>query len=184
MQATPDIDAKRLQLLKDAVPKLSRVAFLGLKSDWDNVNGQAVRAGARKLGVTLVLAEHTRTNYADALASIDKDRPDAVFVPIQPASYANRKVIFDFMLAHKLPASYPWRQFVDAGGLMSYGANLPDLFRRAAGYVDRILKGAKPGDLPIEQASKFELVLNLKAAKAIGLELPPLLIAQAEEVVE
>jgi ABC-type uncharacterized transport system substrate-binding protein len=85
------------------------------------------------------------------------------------------------MLAHNLPATYPWRQFVDAGGLMSYGANLPDLYRRAAGYVDRILKGAKPGDLPIEQASKFEL---LKAAKAIGLEVPPLLIAQAQDVIE
>jgi putative ABC transport system substrate-binding protein len=123
----------------------------------------------------------TRNRKGEATGK--KDRPDAVFVPIQPASYANRKLIFDFLLAHKLPATYPWRQFVDAGGLMSYGANLPDLYRRAAGYVDKILKGAKPADLPIQQATRFELVLSLRAAKAIGIELPPILIAQADQVI-
>ena len=112
-------------------------------------------------------------------------RADAVTVLISAVFFRERSRLVDLAAnKHRLPAVYPWREFVDAGGLMSYGPNLADLFRRAATYVDKILKGAKPADLPVEQPTKFELVINLKTAKALGLEVPPLLIAQADEVIE
>ena len=119
MQATPEIDTKRLQLLKDAVPGMTRVAFLGLRTDWDNTNGKALRAAAARIGVTLCWQSTRAPDYANAFASMDRDRPDALFVAIEPASYANRRRIFDFVTDRRIPASYAWRQFVDEGGLMS-----------------------------------------------------------------
>lgn len=113
-----------------------------------------------------------------------KERPDALFVAIQPASAAHSREIFDFIMKGRIPATYPWREFVTSGGLMSYGTSVTDLYRRAAGYVDQILKGSKAGDLPVQQPTKFELVINLRAAKAIGLELSPVLLGQADELVE
>jgi len=182
MEAAPEIDGKRL--LKEAAPYISRLAFLGLKSDWDHPNGEAIRVAAQSLGMRVELAEHTRTNYADALASIERDRVDALFVAIQPASFAKRQLIINFALQHRLPCTYPWREFVDDGGFMSYGASLMELFRRSAGYTDKILKGTKPDDLPVEQPTKFELVINLKTAMALGLTVPPSLLARADEVIE
>jgi putative ABC transport system substrate-binding protein len=143
-----------------------------------------VQTAARTLGLTLTLVEHTRTDYVDAFSGLARNPPDAVFVAIQPASYFNRQAILEFADKHRLPATYPGREFVDDGGLMSYGVNLTDLFRRAAGYVNRILKGTPPGDLPVEQASRFELAINLKTAKALGIEVPPSLLAGADEVIE
>jgi len=184
-QAGPEIDAKRLQFLKEAAPNITNVAFLGTKLDWENsINTKPLREAAQSLGLGMFLAEHTFTDYTGAFALMAKERPDALFVPIQPASAAHAREIFDFVLEHRIPASYPWREFVTQGGLMSYGTSVSDLYRRAAGYVDQILKGAKAGDLPVQQPTKFELVINLRAAKSIGLELSPLVVGQADELIE
>ena len=180
----PEFGAKQLQLLKEALPDASRVAFFGLASDWESDEGKAVRAGARTVGVTLAHAEHTPIHYGDAFARITQDRPNALFVARNSANYANRQLIASFAVEHRMPGMYPSREFVAAGGLMSYGVSLPDLFRRAAGYVDKILKGAKPADLPVEQPTKFELVINVKAAKELGITIPPTLLARADEVIE
>jgi ABC-type uncharacterized transport system substrate-binding protein len=178
----PEFEAKRLQLLIQAAPTKSRIAFLGTRSDWEATNGLAIREVASKLGVTLIPALHTLTNYEDALAFIEKENAEALFVAPQPAP--NQKLIVDFAFRHRMPAMYPWRQYVTDGGLMSYGIDLIDQYRRVAGYVDRILKGEKPGELPIQQPTKFELVINLKTAKTLGLELPAPILAQAGEVIE
>jgi putative ABC transport system substrate-binding protein len=173
-----------MQLLKEIVPEASRVAYLIVADDWDSDEGKAVRAAVRTMGVTLVHARHTPVHYADAFALISRERPHALFVARNPANYANRQLIADFAIEHRMPSMYPWREFVEAGGLISYGVSLPDLYRRAAGYVDKILKGAKPADLPIEQPTKFELVINLKTAKMLGITVPPSLLARADEVIE
>jgi putative ABC transport system substrate-binding protein len=177
-------EGKRLQLLKEAFPEITRVAFLGLKSDLEAPSGHATQVAASTLGLTLVHVEHSRTDYTEAFSHMAREPPDALFVSIQPASYNKRQLIFDFARKHGLPASYPWREFVVDGGLMSYGPSISDLFRRAAGYVDKILKGAAPADLPVEQATKFELVINLRTAKDLGLTVPPTLLAIADEVIE
>jgi len=181
--AGPELQGKRLELLKDALPKISRVAFLGMKADWESAEGKSVQAAARALGITLIHAEHTPNQYAAAFALIKRERPHALFVAQSPITFANRHRIGDFAVTSRLPGSYPFRELVEAGGLMSYGVSIPDLFRRAAGYVDRILKGAKPGDLPVEQPTKFELVVNLKTAKALGLTIPPSILIRADEVI-
>ena len=182
----PEFEAKRLQLLKEALPEVTLVAYLALKSDWESLEGKHIRAAAPKLSVALVHAEPTLggSTYLDVFASIVRDRPHALFVATNPMNYANRQIIADFATEHRLPGMYPYREFVEAGGLMSYGASLPDLYRRAAGHVDKILKGAKPADLPVEQPTKFEMVINARTAKALALTIPPLLLAQADEVIE
>src|SRR5262249_28473506 len=129
-------------------------------------------------------AEATRTNYSEALALIAKERPDGFIVAQNPASWFNRHTIIAFALQHRIPAMFQDREAVDDGGLMSYSVNYQDLWRRAAGYIDRIFKGEKPGELPIQQPTKFELVINLKTAKAIGIDVPPLVLAQADVVIE
>jgi putative tryptophan/tyrosine transport system substrate-binding protein len=184
VHAGPEIEAKRLYLLKEAVPEATRIAFLALKSVWESLDSSSVRAAAQRLGVTLLLAEHTPTHYADAFALITRGQTDALFVARQGANFANRQLIADFAFAHRIPSISPYRESVTAGGLMSYGASNPDLFRRAAAYVDKILKGARPNDLPIEQPTRFQLAINGVTAKALGLTIPPLLLAQADEVIE
>jgi putative tryptophan/tyrosine transport system substrate-binding protein len=184
VHAGPDIEAKRLHLLKEAVPNATLVAFLALKSVWESLDGSSVRAAAEKLGVTLLHAEHTPAHYGDAFALITRERPHALFVARQGANFANRKLIAEFAFARRMPSISPYRESVADGGLMSYGASNPDLFRRAAAYVDKILKGAKPEDLPIEQPTKFQLAINGVTAKALGLTIPPLLLAQADEFIE
>ncbi len=182
----PEIDAKRLQLLREMLPGVSRVAYLSSKEDkeWESPRGQSVRTAAQALGVTLVLAEFTPRQYTDAFTLISRARAEALFVSRSPSAYADRALIVDFATRARLPSMFGFREPVVLGGLMSYGANLDDILRRAAGYVDKILKGAKPADLPVEQPTKFELVINLKTAKALGLTIPPLLLLQATEVIE
>jgi putative ABC transport system substrate-binding protein len=180
----PEFEVKRLQLLKEALPKAARVAYLGLKSDWESLERRSIRAAGSTLNVTLVHAEQSTTNYFAAFDSITRERPHALFVAANPMNYANRQTIAAFATEQKIPGVYPFREIVEAGGLMSYGVNLDDLFSRAAGYVDKILKGAKPADLPVQQPTKFELVINLKTAKALGLTVPPTLLARADEVIE
>jgi putative ABC transport system substrate-binding protein len=182
--AGPEIQGKRLELLKGAVPRASRVAFLGTKKLWDVVYETSIKAGAQALGLTVFLAEHTPTEYTDAFTLISRERPDALFVAPSSENYAQRRLIVDFATSNRLPSVHAFREAVEVGGLMSYGVNVGDLFRRAAGYVDRILKGAKPGDLPIAQPTAFELVINLKTAKALGLTIPPSLLARADQVIE
>jgi putative ABC transport system substrate-binding protein len=122
--------------------------------------------------------------FESAFAAATKEHPGALFVLFDPLLFANRTRIADFANANRLPAMTPHREYAESGILMSYGANLPDMFRRAAGYVDKILKGAKPGDLPVEQPTTFELIINLKAAKALGLTIPSTLLFQADEVIQ
>ena len=179
-----EFEVKRLQLLKEAVPGAVRVAFLGARYAWERADTARVRAAAEGMGVRLAHVEHGPTDVEDARASIRRDRPDAIFVPRHSAAFANRQAIAELAIEERLPGISPFREFAEAGGLMSYGTDIPALFRRAAGHVDKILKGAKPADLPIEQPTKFELVLNLKAAKALGLTVPPSLLLLAEEVIE
>jgi putative ABC transport system substrate-binding protein len=152
------------------LPGVFRVAYLGSKErkDWELAYGKSVRAAAQALGVTLVLAGHTLHEYTDAFARISRGRAEALFVSPSPTAYADRALIVDFATRTRLPSSFAFREPVELGGLMSYGVNLADNYRRAAGYVDKILKGAKPADLPVEQPTKFELAINLKTAKALG----------------
>ena len=180
----PELSAKRLQLLKEALPKISRVALLGLKSDWEDPSGRSVQAAAQALGLTLFLAEHTPTQYADAFNLVSRERPGALFVSGAPPNYVNRRLIVDFATRHRLPSIHAFREAVELGGLMAYGADSGDLFRRAAGYVDKILRGAKPADLPVEQPTKFELVMNLKTAKALGLKIPQTFLLRVDQAIE
>jgi putative ABC transport system substrate-binding protein len=176
------LNGKRLQLLKEAAPKISRVAFLGQSSrPSDRRWHPDTEAAAHALGLTLIwVGADTREEFEAEFAAIAKDRADALYVDATNVNYANLRPITEFAAKLRLPTIYPFREGPEAGGLISYGSNLADLFRRAATFVDKILKGAKPGDLPIEQPTKFELVINLQTAKALGLAIPPSLRLQAE----
>lgn len=185
-QPGPEIDAKRLELLKAAAPDAARIAFLASKEEasWENLAGRAVRAAAPALGVTLLAIEAEQGRYEEPFARIAAMRADALYVARSANAYARRSLIIDLANRRRLPASFDYRDWVEAGGLMSYGANPADNFRRAAGYVDRILRGAKPADLPVEQPTRFELVLNVRTARTIGLSIPPSLRLRADEVIE
>ena len=185
----PELVGKCLELLKQAVPGVSRVAVLwqpgalGERTEKDMLNGADV--AARALGVRLQFVEaRGPENFDRVFSEMTRARAGALTVLGSVMFVNERRRLVDLAAKNRLPAVYAQREFVDAGGLMSYGANVADLSRRAATYVDKILKGAKPADLPVEQPTKFELVINLKAAKALGLEVPPLLIARADEVIE
>jgi putative tryptophan/tyrosine transport system substrate-binding protein len=182
--AGPEIEGKRVELLKEALPKIRRVAFLGTKLDWEDPFGKSAQAAALALRITLLHAEHTPDNYTDAFARIVREHPDALLVPNTTSNFARRRLIVDFATKGRLPGMYYVRNFTEAGGLMSYGPDFRDEFRRVAVYVDGILKGAKPGDLPVEQPTKFELVINLKTAKALGLTIPSSLLGRADQVIE
>jgi putative tryptophan/tyrosine transport system substrate-binding protein len=144
-------------------------------------NGEAA---ARKLGIFLLPAEHTPADYTGAFALIAREQPDALMVGASAVNVANRHLIVEFARRQRLPAMYATREFVGIGGLISYGVDFHDLFRRAAGYVDKILRGVKPADLPVEQPTKFALVINLKTAKSLGLNMPDKLLSLADEVIE
>jgi putative ABC transport system substrate-binding protein len=182
---SPDLTGKRLELLKEVVPALLRVAVL-----WNpNQPGQPIafkdmQAAAQALKVILISMEaRNREEIEKVLSGAGKERPQALFELPDPLIFVNRKLITEFAAKHRLPAMYSFREYVDAGGLMSYGTSFPGLFHRAATYVDKILKGAKPADLPVEQPTKFELIINLKAAKQIGLTIPSSVLARADRVI-
>jgi putative ABC transport system substrate-binding protein len=184
-----DLVGKWLELLKQAVPGLKRVAFLWqpgyLPESAEKDVRQRAEAAAQALGVRLQFVEARRPEDFDrAFAEMTRARVDAVIVWGGVLFIFERKRIAELAATNRLPASYPMSEFVDVGGLISYAPNIADNFRRTAAYVDRILKGAKPADLPVEQSSKLELVINLKTAKALGLTLPPSLLQRADRVVE
>jgi putative tryptophan/tyrosine transport system substrate-binding protein len=183
MNVGSEIPGKQLQLLKELLPRLSRVAFLHSKEQVAEgmQNGEPA---ARKLGITLLPAEHTPTDYTDAFAYIAREQPDALVVSASVVNVANRHLIVEFVAQRRLPAMYATREFINIGGLICYGVDHHDLFRRAAGYVDKILRGANPADLPVEQPVKFALVINLKTAKALGIDVPDKMLALADEVIE
>jgi len=182
-----ELGGKRLELFKEAVPKLARVAVLYNPATAGTVREvkEALPVAARPLGLTLRSWE---LRDADAIekvfAALKKDPPDGLYVPSGLLMRANVKRIASFALKSRLPSMYSNRQAVDAGGLMSYGADIADNYRRVAYFVDRILKGAKPADLPVEQPTKFEFIINLKAAKQIGLTIPPNVLARADKVIK
>jgi putative tryptophan/tyrosine transport system substrate-binding protein len=181
-----DLIGKRLQLLQELLPRFARVAYLTDPTEpYSPIYSSEVEAAAKKLGITQVLpVEVSATEqFASAFAKLERDGPDAILIEPNSINFANRKRLADFLLEHKLPGVYGERNFMDRG-LMSYGPNISDHFRRAAVHVDKILKGAKPADLPIEHPTKFELIINLKAAKELGLAVPPTLLARADEVIE
>jgi putative ABC transport system substrate-binding protein len=170
-------------LLKELLPRISRVAFLHSKEQ-EAEGVQSGETAADKLGITLLPAEHTPTDYTSAFALIMREHPDALVVSASAVNVANRHLIVEFAAQRRLPAMYATREFVNIGGLISYGVDFHDLFRRAAGYVDKILRGAKPDDLAIEQPTKFALAINLRTVKALDLDVPDKLLALADEVIE
>jgi putative ABC transport system substrate-binding protein len=181
-----ELSAKRLGLLKEAVPDATRVAVLLDPTFPDS--GPAVKrleGAAQVLGVQLRIQEvRDPSEFEKVFATMSNERTGALMVQTDPVLYTYRRRIVELVAKSRLPAMYAMREYMDAGGLMFYGASLPDMHRRAAVYVDKILKGAKPGDLPIEQATKFELVINLKTAKALGLTIPQSLLLRADRVIE
>ena len=181
----PEINGKRLELLKEIVPRLSRVAVLG--SSTTPGNPQALRETELAAGVFGVRIQYLDVrgpkDIETAFKAASTGRPDVLLVLASPVFVLQRTQIADLAVKSRLPAIYDRQEFVDDAGLMSYGTNFPDLYRRAATYVDKILKGAKPADLPVEQPTKFELVINLKAAKQIGLTIPPNVLARADRVI-
>jgi putative ABC transport system substrate-binding protein len=180
-----ELGGKRLELLKEAVPKLARVAVLHDPANRNHVlELKEVQTAARPLGLTVRSWEvRAADGFEKAFTALNKQRPDGLYVPGGPLIRANEKRIVGFALKSRLPSVYTRREAVDAGGLMSYGADLADIYRRVAYYVDRILKGAKPADLPVEQPTKFEFVINLNTAKQIGVIIPPDVLARATRII-
>jgi putative tryptophan/tyrosine transport system substrate-binding protein len=181
-----ELEGKRLQLLKEVVPGLSRVAILfNPTNHYMPLALQSARKGAQTLDVTLASYEvYDTASLNGAFVTLTKDRPDGLLVPGDPFLVSQRSRIAQFAIENKLPSVYTFRKYIEAGGLIAYTPNFDDLFRRAATYVDKILKGAKPGELPIEQSTKFRLVINFKTARTIGVIVPPTLVARADEVIE
>jgi putative ABC transport system substrate-binding protein len=182
----PDLEGKRLELLREVVPRLSSVAFfLNPANAFHTVSVRQALAAAQALQIRLLPQEVRKAEDLDAaFATIVKEKPDALLILADRVFLHDRQRMMDFATQQKLPSVNAYRELVEAGGLMSYGPSYEDMHRRAAIYVDKILKGAKPGELAIEQPAKFNLLLNLKAAKALGLAVPPTLLARADEVIE
>ena len=182
----PETSGKLLELLREAVPGVSRIAILAnLTNPGKALELKALSDQAQTLGVTLQSVEVPSPTTLDAAFSANgRTHPEALITLVDAVTLSQRLRIVEFAATHRVPAIYQVREFTDAGGLMSYGLNMPGMFRRTAIYVDRILKGTKPADLPVEQATMFELVINLKAAKALGLTIPPVLLRQADQLIE
>jgi putative ABC transport system substrate-binding protein len=181
----PDLDVKRLEFLKQAVPKLSRIALLYNSTDPGGAGHvEITRDTAQSLGFQIrPVAVRSAAEFESAFADIARDRPDALLVVTDPMVFANREKIVQFTIQQKLPTIFEFKAFADLGGVMSYVPNMAEMWRRAAYYADRILKGAKPADLPIEQPTKFELIINAKTANAFGLAMPQALLLRADVVI-
>jgi putative ABC transport system substrate-binding protein len=181
-----DLHSKRVELMREMVPGIARIAVL---FDLGNPNltrsREEIETGGRSLGIQpQFLNVRKPQDIGPAFDDAAGQHAEALLVGLDTLTQANAKLIVELAAKHRLPALYTSREFVDLGGLISFGVSYPDLYRRAATYVDKILKGTKPADLPVEQPTKFELVINLKTAKALGLTVPPMLLARADEVIE
>ena len=179
-----ELNAKRLELLKEAVPRASRIAAL-----WDSGSGrfhlQGLQAAARSLGVELQILEVGQPDdFTRAFKAAKDGRAQGLDVLASPFLHAYRETIIDLAAKNRLPAIYQWRETAEAGGLLSYGPRLPDVMRQCAVYLGRVLKGAKPADLPVEQPTRFELVINMKTAKALGVTVPRSILVRADHVIQ
>jgi putative tryptophan/tyrosine transport system substrate-binding protein len=182
--ASAEVAGKRLQLLKEVVPRASRIAVL-ISPLGDPVR-EALTKAAKPLGIRLqfIVAPERAQDLESAFAAMTTDRAEALYVDLNPRTGNMAQAIVDLAARHRLPAIYETKGFVDAGGLVAYGPSVPDMYRRAAGYVDRIFKGAKPTDLPVQQPTKFNMTNNLKTARALGLAIPQVLLLRADELIE
>jgi putative ABC transport system substrate-binding protein len=182
----PELEGKRLELLRELIPNLSHVAVLSNPLNPFHVAALKQAHVAAELLRMRVQSVEVRTSeeIEGALAAIVSERPGALLILADRIFLHNRKRLMDFAMQNRIPGVYAYRELVEAGGLMSFGPNYADMHRRAATYVDKILKGSKPADLPVEQPTKFELFINVKTAKALGLTIPPTLLARADEVIE
>jgi putative tryptophan/tyrosine transport system substrate-binding protein len=179
--------AKRLQILKEAIPSATKVAFLGMREGWEGSSGQHLRDAGAQLGISLVFILPQEGNAAEierVFGGIEQQRPDAVLVSGEGDLYAHRQLIAALAEKKRLPMMCPYRDYVEAGALIGYAVDLAELLKRMADDVHQILKGAKPGDIPIYQPTKFELLINMKTAKALDLTLPAPLLARADQVLE
>jgi ABC-type uncharacterized transport system substrate-binding protein len=188
---TTQLDAKRLEILKEALPTITTVALLwnpgSAAYNASNLADQrrGMEAAAQAVGVRLGMLEARDLRGIDTVfRTIQREDPGALLVGSDAIFTTGRQRIVELATQLRIPSMYGWREFVEVGGFMSYGTSLPDLYRRAATYVDKILKGAKPADLPVEQPTKFELVINLKTAKELGLKIPPPVLGRADQVIE
>jgi putative ABC transport system substrate-binding protein len=187
LDAGIEIWGKRLEILKEAVPSTAKAAFLGMRDGWEGSFGQFLRDAGGRLGISLISMlpqQGTSSEIERVFAEMGQQRPDAVLVSGEGDLYAHRQLIAELAQKNRLPAICPYRDYVDAGVLMGYTVDLAELLRRMADDVHKILHGAKPGDIPIYQATKFQLLINLKTAKALSLTLPPALLARADEMIE
>ena len=180
-----ELEVKRLQVLKDLIPNLQRLAVMANAGNPALRGGiSAVQQAAQSSGLTIEIVQLRGNDFDKAFAELRQARPDAVLVLADPVLLDHARDIVAFISTQRLIAMYAYRDFAQIGGLLSYGTNYHELFRRAAGYVDGILNGANPGDLPVQQADRFELVINLKTAKEFGLQLPATVLALVDEVIE
>ena len=181
-----DLMGKRTELLRDMIPGLSWIgALLNMSNGSQPPQWTEIQKTARANSIETQLFDvRSIADLVSALDDAGKHKAGAIIVGIDTLTQSNQRLIIELAAKHRVPAIYPSREFVDSGGLISFGVNYPDLYRRAATFVDKIFKGARPSDLPVEQPTKFELVANLKSAKAIGLAVPPMLLARADEVIE
>jgi ABC-type uncharacterized transport system substrate-binding protein len=182
----PELSQKRLELLKEVVPNLDRVTVLSNPGNPAVILAlEETQAAAQALGLTLHIVDvHEPSEIDLALSAVAREPAGALVLLIDTMIHSQRVPIVAFAVKHRLPTISPFRDFADVGGLMAYGPQLPDLLRRAVGLIDKILRGERPTNLPVQQPTKFELIVNLKTAKALGLELPPALLARADEVIE
>jgi putative tryptophan/tyrosine transport system substrate-binding protein len=184
--SAPDLATKRLEILKETAPKIYRVLILfNATIPPAEVAMKEMTAAAPVLGLQVQsVPVQGPTGFDDAFGMVTRDHAEGLVVFADPLTFSHQQLIVDFAAKTRIAAMFAAREFVDIGGLMSYGPSYPGMFRRGAYYVDRILRGTKPADLPVEQPTKFELVINLKTAKALGLEVPPALLTRADEVIE
>jgi putative ABC transport system substrate-binding protein len=183
-----EIIGKRMGLLVEAMPKLSTVGFLASRPFWEDARGAAAREAAKQAGLSLKAAllggAFDEAEYQRVFRSMEQDLADALMVSDEAEHTPNRATIVELAAKGRIPTIYSYREYVEVGGLMAYGTDLADMYRRLANLIDKILRGANPGDIPFYQPTKFELSINLKTAKALGLEMPAMLLARADEVIE
>ena len=187
LDAGVEVWGKRLEILKEAIPSATKAVFLGMRGGWEGASGQVLRDAAARLGIALDFTLPERGTPAEierVFAAIEQQRPDALLTSGEGDLYANRQLVAELAEKKRLPTMCPYRDHVEAGALLGYAVDLAELLRRMADDVHQILRGAKPGDIPIYQPTKFELLINLKTAKALALTLPPALLARADQVIE